>query len=610
MKKAPLAAASSSAADAALTNSPPFDIIRSETALRYPVHSLSTGEHVRIEIRRKDDRGASTFLWEVTHNSKHGAPGHLAYKVDTLIVNRRIDEAVRGGKPVPKFLRLGSLSEIAREVGSGEKNTRAVKNALYQNAFAALTVKGLHYRASDKSERTFEFGDTRYGVIFTGERLPSGHRADAVYVVFHDLYLSLLNSAERRPLDYDYLRDLPPTAQRFYEIVSYEMLPAVRFRQRAKLAYSKFCLYSTMTRYTEFERVKKQMYKIHRPHIEKGYIARVEYEPTVDEDGLPDWNMFYTPGERAKYQQLVFSFDVPDAAKPRQQQRRGQQQPREGAAAPDAAATAPSQLPPSRSSSAPLPAPDPAADAAPPDLALPPPPETSAAAPEPSRALQEIAQELIAYFHQAFGRPSTHVSRSDPDVRVAEEFLASEGEERARYLVEFAAREAPKTKYRPRTFRGILQYRGEALAQWIVDDEARQRKEDAAAREIARRNAQEARRRAEAEQFEQTLHELQTETPEAYQAFISFVETKRRADVEWKRRQGMPELLLEKLAAGYDALERRRELYAEWVAEYEVEQPPSSSSVDSEAPAEVAAAIAASLGQGATPGNPEPEDIS
>ena len=64
-----------------------------------------------------------------------GQPGPLAYRVDTLVLNRKIDEA---GRPVPKVLKLGSLHDICRVV--------------------------------DGSEQTFEFGDTRYNVTFTGYR--------------------------------------------------------------------------------------------------------------------------------------------------------------------------------------------------------------------------------------------------------------------------------------------------------------------------------------------------------------------------------------------------------------------------------------------------------
>ncbi len=293
-----------------------IDIIRSETALRYPIHSLSTNGKIRIEITKRDDKGIVIFGWEVTHNSKYGPPGRLAYKLDKLIINRRIDEAIRGGRPVPKLLKLGSLREIAQSLGLGT-NTNKVKKALHQNASAYLVIKGLLYHTKDKTEQHFEFGDNRYGVRFTGETLPNGAKADAVYIVLHDDYRQLLDRAAMRPLDYDYLSSLAPTPQRFYEIISYEMLPAIRFKHRAKLPYSEFCMYSTMTRYEKFEQVKKQMWNIHRPHIKSGYLAKVEYEPTTDEEGHPDWNIFYTPGERARFQQLVFSFEIPNVRKER-----------------------------------------------------------------------------------------------------------------------------------------------------------------------------------------------------------------------------------------------------------------------------------------------------
>src|SRR5438105_5000019 len=94
-----------------------LDIIRTETALsRYPIHRVANKGLVNIEIRRKDEKGITTFLWEVSHNSRYGQPGPLAYKLDTLVINRKIDEA---GKSAPKVLRLGSLFEIAQELNLG-----------------------------------------------------------------------------------------------------------------------------------------------------------------------------------------------------------------------------------------------------------------------------------------------------------------------------------------------------------------------------------------------------------------------------------------------------------------------------------------------------------
>src|SRR3954469_24435565 len=85
----------------------PLNVIRVETALsRYPVHRLAKQGTASIEIRERGPDGEGLVLWEVSHNSRYGQPGPLAYKIDTLIVNRRIEEATR---PVPKIIKLGSI---------------------------------------------------------------------------------------------------------------------------------------------------------------------------------------------------------------------------------------------------------------------------------------------------------------------------------------------------------------------------------------------------------------------------------------------------------------------------------------------------------------------
>jgi hypothetical protein len=131
----------------------------------------------------------------VSYNSKYGQPGPLAYKVDTLIINRRIEEAPR---PIPKIIKLGSLRDICRELKVNEgQATRNVK-ALLQNASAFITAKRT-YKGSDGTQRTAEISDTRYGVIFTGEKFPDGKKADAVYITLHDSYIEILNTAQTRP---------------------------------------------------------------------------------------------------------------------------------------------------------------------------------------------------------------------------------------------------------------------------------------------------------------------------------------------------------------------------------------------------------------------------
>ena len=67
---------------------------------------------------------------------------------------------------------------------------------------------------------------------------------------------------------------LQPASQRFYELLSFQMYGALKFaRPRARLVYSEYCTYAPQTRYLEFDRVKKQMHKVHAPHRKSGYIS-------------------------------------------------------------------------------------------------------------------------------------------------------------------------------------------------------------------------------------------------------------------------------------------------------------------------------------------------
>ena len=262
--------------------------IRVETALsRFPVHRLAKKGTIAINLQ--------AVKWEVTYNSKYGQPGPLAYKLDTLVVNRKIDD---GDRPVQKLLKLGSLHEIAQHLGLGG-DTSLVKKALHQNASAYIEFS-IRYKRKDGTEKTLEQGDNRYGVVFTGEKLPNGSVADAVYLVLHDWYRDLLNDVSFRPLDYEYLKELTPGAQRFYELLSFQVFGALASkRARAKLLYSDYCCHAPQVRYCEWEAVRKQMYKVHLPHIESGYITKVDYQKTLT-DGKPDWEMLYSPGPKAE----------------------------------------------------------------------------------------------------------------------------------------------------------------------------------------------------------------------------------------------------------------------------------------------------------------------
>jgi hypothetical protein len=258
---------------------------------------------VNIEIKRQNEHGETDLKWEVSHSDRYGQPRQLAYKLDTLVINRKIDEESR---PLPKVIKLGSLREIAKTLDLGS-NTDKVRTALRQNVGAMISAK-LTYKASDGTERSLEADFNRYSAIFTGEKLPNGEKADAVYLVLNDIYKEVLDNAPARPLNYSYLKELPPAPQRFYEIISYRFFAAFKYKHpHAKLLYSEYCTFSAQARYFDYDHFKKQMYKVHLPHIKSGYIQKAWYERSTDSEGKPDFIMFYIPGAKARAEYNAFT---------------------------------------------------------------------------------------------------------------------------------------------------------------------------------------------------------------------------------------------------------------------------------------------------------------
>ncbi len=198
----------------------PLSILRAETALsRFPIHNLTKHGPLTIHIHRTTAQGAVDYHWEVSYNARYGQPGPLAYKLDTLVINQCLDALPR---PLPHLIRVGSLRQIGTRLGvntSGRQQGH-LKTAFHQNASAYIVAR-IRYRSRDGTERRLDAGFTRYSVLFTGDPLPDGTPADAVYLVLSGPYWEVLTHARVRPLDYAYLQELTPTAQRFYELLSY-----------------------------------------------------------------------------------------------------------------------------------------------------------------------------------------------------------------------------------------------------------------------------------------------------------------------------------------------------------------------------------------------------
>jgi hypothetical protein len=427
------------------TDLAPLDIIRTETVFsRLPIHQLSKKGSIDIRIiRRERDGGQISLYWKVSPNKDFGEPRQLAYKLDKLIIDRRIDEI---GRPVPRLIRLGSLHVIAERLGL-RRDTNQLKKIFRQNALLGLTAR-VKYRNAQGREDTIDATFTRYTVYFRGQELPDGTRAETVFLGFNDPYLQVVNNSVTRPQDYEYLSQLAPTAQRFYELVSFKMFAALSNNYpSAKLSYGEFCTNAPQTRYGDFTHVKKQMWKVHRPHVQSGYLKDVRYVATKDAEGKPDWEMWYTPGPRAHREHRAFS--------------RKKSLPRAGASG---------------------------AEPGPPlqQLDLP---------------LSISPLETVQRFHDlARGVPGYTPGPGSREVAQAEKLLKSHGLDRVNFIIDFAIRSAQQTKFRIRTFGAIHQYVPEALRAYerIKRDEEQANQRQAQREESDRQEAQQDRKAEEA----------------------------------------------------------------------------------------------------------------
>ncbi|MES2459252.1 MAG: hypothetical protein V4671_01625, partial [Armatimonadota bacterium] len=456
----------------------------------------------------------------------------------------------------------------------GGESTQAIRTALLQNASAFINAK-ISYKSADRSERFLEASFTRYSVLFTGETLPDGNIADAVYLLLNEPYWQVIDAAMTRPLDYNYMRSLPPAAQRFYEIVSYQIYGALFHKnERARLRYSEYCMLSTATRYATFDQVKKQMYKIHRPHLESGYLAKIAYEQTTDDQGQADWWMYYVPGPNASREYQQFTGNV--------RKTKGRSKAKESPNyAPGRTDTAGASLF--------LPFSD--SDGGPEKItaggskkllrpqSLPTTPQNQS---EPVKSFDLVkAVELpnpLGPVQPEIAALITKLIAADLNREVAERFARERPDECRRqllylpYVTEFTS---SRGAYLRRAIeQGFSPPR--AYTQSQEEAEARQKKQA----EAHSRNAAEASRKAaEAAEIAKTTNDmaqLEKEAPEAFSAFEAYL-TERRQQTE-KQYAGLSASIKSKALKAWDLPDKRREEFRAWQALQISQAAPSSTS--------------------------------
>ena len=270
--------------------------------LKYPFFDTcrqSTRGMIRIEEMVHTKEGTVELLWEVSRHLDRKFPGELAAKIHRQVVERIVSET---RKPISGLIRLGSYRDICNMLGTKYtgKMAAAIKEALRDVQFTGIRAKWTFYLKKKKSyiDDSFHLYDR---IIFTGQYLPNGEIADAIYIVLGSWYVESVNANYVVPLDFDYHKGLKGTiTTRMYEWLSLNFFAALdNGRSIIRPRYSTLCRDFPLVKQNSRWKAKKQLSDAHRQHAASGYIVG-EPEWVSIPNERNDWLIVYRIGERAK----------------------------------------------------------------------------------------------------------------------------------------------------------------------------------------------------------------------------------------------------------------------------------------------------------------------
>ena len=281
------------------------ETIRSEFHfLKFPFFDLCprTSKKDRIEVKEVEEttEGKIEVWWKVSRNIDSDLPSSFARKIHKEVVEKTLNGAL---KPIQRLIRLGSMRQICKDmnIAASGKSIKEIKKALQDIKAATIEAKGT-FRKKEKNgaKKFFEGSFNLYDMIFfTGETLPDGAEADAVYILLNDMYVQNFNNNFVVPLDYQYFQVLRgDISSRMYEVLSVWFYPALENgKTYIEKWYSELCNYFPLIRQNKQFKAKGILKDAHQQHVKNGFLAR---EPEwIDTSKKDDWLIRYYIGPKA-----------------------------------------------------------------------------------------------------------------------------------------------------------------------------------------------------------------------------------------------------------------------------------------------------------------------
>ena len=265
--------------------------------LVYPFFFLTKGKGMEsIETRVVRREGDRTFeaVWRVTPHPACGRPGPLAHRVHRAVEQLITERGLPVENPIPF-----SIHNLCHRIGmkAGGTEYRKVREALVAIRGTQVESKGMFY-AKNLARYVDQVFSLYERIIFTGERLPDGTRAERNLLYLGTWYMESLNSLYVKPLDYRYYLKLhTPIARRLYELLGVKFYrvaehpyPVIRYR------YSTLCRLLPVKRHLYLSRMQQQLGPAHEELLRGGFLNAADDTPVPFQS---DWYVSYRPGPKA-----------------------------------------------------------------------------------------------------------------------------------------------------------------------------------------------------------------------------------------------------------------------------------------------------------------------
>jgi hypothetical protein len=177
-------------------------------------------------------------------------------------------------------------------------------------------------------------------------------------------------------------------------------------------------------------------------------------------------------------------------------------------------------------------------------------------------ATQESPEALLVhYFHQQFHGVAPKGTLSPKDLVSAARLVSLHGLTKAQGLVDFAKREAPKTKYSPVSLNGILQYESRFEAEREKGERAQELRRTRQQQLEQTQEAKEARQREIIAELVERVGQVKKSAPQAFTAFLAQVESEREAFLNTPISRRASEPMRELLSRAYEQPAKRLEIF-------------------------------------------------